>query len=119
MKMTVIAYAPNGTTDAIDTIYKKYAIDMMKKISDYAVGMGHQPLDFEKLPGDWDWVMPESPIEIVDAVSWGWQTHAEGTGASGTAIYYVNAPVKEEFIGRTVFNLDHHGAKISLDILVE
>lgn len=119
MKMTVIAQTPTGSAAAIEEIFKKYAIDMMKKISEYGEAHGEKPLDFSQIPGGWDWVMPESPIEIVDAVSWGWTARDEAIGASGRCVFYVNAPVKEEFKGRTVASLDRDGSKINLDITVE
>ncbi|MEG4396573.1 hypothetical protein QUB30_29740 [Microcoleus sp. BROC3] len=108
LKTIKVTTNATGNEQHITKLFKQYVIDFLQK----AVAEENNLLRHFQT-SDWKWVTDSSPAELVETVSWSWQSRSNADGADGNCTIYLKSdkPIRsqtsEKFVeGNAVYSVD-------------
>jgi len=93
MLKTITVTSTTGNQEHILKLFKEYVIDTLKKAVAVAEEKG-QELLHQVQKADWQWVTDSSPAELLETVSWSWNSRSKEDGATGTCTIYLKSDEK-------------------------
>ncbi|PSB53141.1 hypothetical protein C7B67_04180 [filamentous cyanobacterium Phorm 6] len=112
MLKTIKVTSATGNQEHILKLFKEYVIDFLKKAVAVAEENGQQLLP-QVQKSDWQWVTDSSPAELLERVSWAWQSRTCGDGADGDCTIYlksdeqIRSHTSEKLLeGNAVYNVE-------------
>lgn len=90
MLKTIKITSTTGNQEHILKLFKEYVIDILKKAGAVAEEKGQELLP-QVQKSDWQWVTDSSPAELLETVSWSWNSRPKEDGATGSCTIYLKS----------------------------
>jgi len=90
MLKTIRVTSATGNEQHIIKLFKEYVIHFLKKAVAVAKEKGQELLP-QLQKSDWEWVTDSSPAELLETVSWSWNSRSKEDGATGSCTIYLKS----------------------------
>lgn len=93
MLKTIQVTSTTGNQAHIIKLFKEYVIDTLKKAGAIAKEKGQELLP-QVQKSNWQWITDSSPAELLETVSWSWNSRSKEDGATGICTIYLKSDEK-------------------------